>query len=78
MFKHLVEFEKEIQGFKSTWHLANGMPTAIAKEMLLYFLKCIGQIEDQAASQPQQPNLQEPQLPAADEVKQDKESAANG
>jgi hypothetical protein len=48
MFKHSVYFEKEINGFKSVWHLDNGMPTTVAKEMLLYFLKCIGQIEDQA------------------------------
>jgi|HubBroStandDraft_3_1064219.scaffolds.fasta_scaffold00795_2 hypothetical protein len=65
MFKHLVQFEKEIQGFKSYWHLDNGMPTTVAKEMLLYFLKCIGQIEDQNQAQAQPP------LPPADEVKKE-------
>ena len=68
MFKHIVEFEKEIQGFKSTWHLPNGMPTAIAKEMLIYFLNCIGKIEEQVNA-PQAPEIQANQPLATDEIK---------
>lgn len=47
MFKQLVQFEHKIEDFIAHFSLPPNTPIPIAKEMLLQFLKIVGQIEDQ-------------------------------
>jgi hypothetical protein len=51
MFRNIVEFEHTVEGFTGLFHLPNGTPVHLAKEMLVQFLKMVALIEDQAKTQ---------------------------
>lgn len=47
MFKQLIQFEHTIGEFVAHFMLPPHTPTNIAKDILLEFIKIVGQIEDQ-------------------------------
>lgn len=51
MFKNVVKFDHTIDGKTGHFFCDHDTPIPIAKDMLLQFLKYLGQIEDQAKAQ---------------------------
>ena len=74
MLRQLVQFEHKIEDFIGHFTLSPNTPTPLAKEMLIQFLKYVGEIEDkgkaamevQAAQEA--PKETEEQSPKAEEL----------